>query len=66
MRTFVLRILVDETHPGALRGVLRSVVDGEERTFDNQQSLLDLIRTLCTERDHAPARPGQENAGKKA
>lgn len=49
MRTFVLRILVDETDPEALRGVLRSIADGEERPFESQQNFLELLRAACSE-----------------
>jgi hypothetical protein len=66
MRTFILRILVDEGEPEPLRGILRLVASGEERPFDSQQGLLDLIRLLCAVNDQAPAKPRQEKASGKA
>jgi hypothetical protein len=47
MRTtvvFILRLLVDDLDPHAVRGTLREVASGEERAFSSQQGLLDLLR----------------------
>jgi hypothetical protein len=47
MRTtvvYIVRLLVDENEPDALRGVLREVNSGEEHSFSSEQDLLDLLR----------------------
>jgi hypothetical protein len=47
MRTtivYILRLLVDETEPGALRGILRQVDSGCEHTFTSEEGLLHLLR----------------------
>ncbi len=41
---YVLRLVVDEAEPGALRGMLRNVKTGEEISFSNEQALLKLLR----------------------
>ncbi|MEA3334857.1 MAG: hypothetical protein U9R25_03040 [Chloroflexota bacterium] len=43
IQTFVLRLLVDTDEPHALRGVLRAVVDDEEHSFTDEESLLPLL-----------------------
>lgn len=40
---YILRLLVDETDPAVLRGILRDVASGEEHTFSGEQGLLDLL-----------------------
>jgi hypothetical protein len=47
MRTtvvYIVRLLVDENEPDALRGVLREVNSGEEYAFSSEQGLLELLR----------------------
>ncbi len=46
--TFILRLLVDESEPEALRGVLQTVASNEERTFSDASSLLELLRLSQT------------------
>jgi hypothetical protein len=42
---YVLRLLIDEAEPEALRGTLRNVNSGEEHSFSTEQALLELLRT---------------------
>jgi hypothetical protein len=46
IRTFILRLLVDIDEPQTLRGMLRSVVDNEEHSFTDEQSLLALLYSV--------------------
>jgi len=48
MRTtvvYILRLLVDETEPGVLHGILRDVTSGEQYTFPSEQGLLELLHS---------------------
>lgn len=49
IQTFVLRLFIDRTEPGVLRGALRSVADAREWTFADVQALLALLRKLGAE-----------------
>lgn len=43
VRTFILRLLVDEDDPQALRGALRAVSQGQEYPFADERAFLDLL-----------------------
>jgi len=48
MRTtvvYILRLLVDDIEPGALRGILRNVTNGEEHAFSSEQALLEQLHS---------------------
>jgi hypothetical protein len=48
MRTtvvYILRLLVDDIEPDALRGILRDVTSGEEHAFSNEQGMLKLLHS---------------------
>ena len=47
---YILRLLVDESEPEGLHGVLRNVASGVEHTFSSEQGLLELLH-------HPPAHP---------
>ena len=68
MRTtivYILRLLVDETEPGALRGILRDVSSGEERAFTSEQGLLDWLH-LQAGRSSEPADANQTNQSQRS
>jgi hypothetical protein len=45
-QTFILRLLVDTRDAKQLRGSIRSVIDGEERLFSSDTTLLSLLHAL--------------------
>lgn len=45
-QTLILRLLVDPGEPEALRGVLQTVINGEEHAFSDAQSLLAVLHAL--------------------
>ncbi len=45
---FILRLLVDESGPEVLRGMLRNVNSGKEHSFSTDQALLELLRANAT------------------
>ncbi len=51
VQTFVLRLIVNASEPGALRGVIRYVAIGEEWLFASRQELLRLLGEIA----HPPA-----------
>jgi hypothetical protein len=42
-QTYILRLLIDTDDPKRLRGSIRSVIDGEERPFSGDETLLSLL-----------------------
>jgi hypothetical protein len=52
-QTFILRLLVDTGDAKQLRGSIRSVIDGEERLFSSDTTLLSLLHALVDNRDIA-------------
>ncbi|MDW8319694.1 MAG: hypothetical protein RMN53_17850 [Anaerolineae bacterium] len=44
VQTFILRLLVDPAEPKALRGALQPLPEGEVQFFQDENTLLDLLR----------------------
>lgn len=44
--TLILRLLVDDREPEALRGVLQTVVSQEEHAFSDASRLLELLHRM--------------------
>lgn len=43
---FIVRLLVDEAEPDAVRGMLRRVSEDDEHAFSSAPRLLELLRSL--------------------
>jgi hypothetical protein len=43
---FIVRLLVDEAEPDAVRGIVRRVSEEDEHAFSNASRLLELLRSL--------------------
>ncbi len=41
---YVLHLLVDEDHPDELHGILRNVLTGQEQSFSDPLSLLEVLQ----------------------
>jgi hypothetical protein len=46
VQTFILRLLVDEDDPHALRGALRAISQAQEYPFADEQSFLNLLHHM--------------------
>lgn len=51
IKTFVLRLLFDQSHPEQIHGSLQKVSSETFLYFHNEQALVDILRRLPTEQD---------------
>lgn len=47
VQTFILRLLIDPAEPGALRGALRPMPDGDPHPFADEQALLACLHRIA-------------------
>ncbi len=55
IRIFILRLLIDPDEPGALRGSLQPVPEGEAQPFADEQALLAALRKVVRLPAEGPA-----------
>lgn len=51
IKTFVLRLLLDQAHPDQIHGSLQKVSSEAFYYFYNEHSLFEILRSLQTEQD---------------
>jgi hypothetical protein len=61
LKTFILRVLVDNSVPHALRGSLQDVNTRESHPFIGEAPLISLLQDLLKKKD----KPEAENPGNK-
>ncbi len=54
IHTFILRLLADSAEPGALRGDLRPIPEGEPLPFADEEALLVLLRRMLAKTTEPP------------
>jgi len=55
IRTFILRLLADSAEPGALRGDLRPLPEGEPMPFADEKALLALLYQMLSPTEQSPS-----------